>query len=133
MRIGMVLLDDNEEFIACKSFVILGVYAVELGEAIGVYEALSWIKGLGMERVVVKMDAKLVFDGVTGVPESRSIFGNVIETCKILMNSLEYGPFNLVKRDANVIAHSIARTARSFPSIRPLWRAFLIFVLLANN
>ncbi|KAL8518457.1 hypothetical protein ACS0TY_009727 [Phlomoides rotata] len=64
MGINMVLRDDNGEFIACKSLVIPGVYAVGLGEAIGVYEALSWIKGLGMERVVVEMDAKLVFEGM---------------------------------------------------------------------
>ncbi|KAL8530306.1 hypothetical protein ACS0TY_007369 [Phlomoides rotata] len=41
MGIGMVLHDDKGSFIACRCLTMPSIYAVELGEAFGVYEALS--------------------------------------------------------------------------------------------
>ncbi|KAL8534131.1 hypothetical protein ACS0TY_010223 [Phlomoides rotata] len=53
MGFGMVLRNDRGEFCACRSKVVGGLYDVEVGEAFGVLEALSWIKNIGVGRVVV--------------------------------------------------------------------------------
>ncbi|KAL8491613.1 hypothetical protein ACS0TY_023274 [Phlomoides rotata] len=88
MGLGMVLRDDHGDFIVGRSLVLPGCYAVDVSEAYGVYEALSWIKHLGVHSVVIEMDAKLVFDALKGSTSSRSVFGNVIASCKIIFNSL---------------------------------------------
>ncbi|KAL8517289.1 hypothetical protein ACS0TY_015501 [Phlomoides rotata] len=46
MGVNMILRDDVEGFVACRTLVVDGTWRVDEGEAIGLYEALSWIKGL---------------------------------------------------------------------------------------
>lgn len=55
--IGLIIRDDVGAFIACMSL-IPGLVRVQEGEALGLYEGLSWIKDLGFEKVVFKIDAK---------------------------------------------------------------------------
>ncbi|KAL8476020.1 hypothetical protein ACS0TY_028620 [Phlomoides rotata] len=55
------------------SMIVSGLYAVDVD--FGILEALSWIKQLGVERVVIEMDSKLVFDALKGLERVRSVFG----------------------------------------------------------
>ncbi|KAL8481976.1 hypothetical protein ACS0TY_028212 [Phlomoides rotata] len=72
---------------------------------------------LDMENVVIEMDAKLVFDALKGSSRSSLIFGDVIESCNIILGSLRNVSFNCVNRNyANFFAHAFSRNARNFPS-----------------
>ncbi|KAL8513625.1 hypothetical protein ACS0TY_012926 [Phlomoides rotata] len=112
----MVLRNEFGEVCVCRCSLVEGLYAVDVGEAFGVLEALSWIKRLDVGRVVIEMDSKLVFDALTNPARDRSVFGDVIESCKILSNPMGFITFNWVGRNANGFAHLLARNARNYPS-----------------
>ncbi|KAL8483327.1 hypothetical protein ACS0TY_026134 [Phlomoides rotata] len=60
MGVGMILHDDVGGFVACRSLVLLGSYPSKLVEAMGLLEALSWIKSLGLQHVKIEVDSQLV-------------------------------------------------------------------------
>ncbi|KAL8515507.1 hypothetical protein ACS0TY_014262 [Phlomoides rotata] len=88
MGMGIILHDDRGHHFLSRSHVMPGLYEPEEGEAIGLHEALSWIKDLRVSRVVVEMDAKNVVDAVNGNEEFNSVFGDIVEGCKGLLYSL---------------------------------------------
>lgn len=62
MGVGMVLRDNSGAHIIGRTLLFNSNFAVDVGEALGIYEALSWVKQLGLERIVVEGDSKVVFD-----------------------------------------------------------------------
>ncbi|KAL8492154.1 hypothetical protein ACS0TY_023692 [Phlomoides rotata] len=88
MGLGFVIRDWLGEFIIGRSLILPGYYTADVGEAYGVYEALSWIKMLNMDNVVIEMDAKLVFDALKGSSRERKgdISVNALAVCDIHMN-----------------------------------------------
>ncbi|KAL8521752.1 hypothetical protein ACS0TY_012047 [Phlomoides rotata] len=85
MGFGMILRDEEGEFVAARTIVLVGCVTVDVGEAMGFYEALLWLKDLGIENVIVEGDVKLIVDAI-----------------------------NSPTRDANVLAHEFARFSRSY-------------------
>ncbi|KAL8521049.1 hypothetical protein ACS0TY_011553 [Phlomoides rotata] len=92
MGFGMIIHDDNGDFVACRLLVIPGVYRVEVGEAMGLLEALSWLKEFCLQRVKVETNAKLVVDAM----KSTS------------------GVVSFIKRVLNEKTHRIARLTMTF-------------------
>ena len=60
MGLGMVLRDDAGCFLDCSTLKFEGFYNVKEGEAMGLPEALSWVKNMGYQKVVYELDAKMV-------------------------------------------------------------------------
>lgn len=117
-EMGFVIVLHNEwgRHLFSRTHVMPGTYLPEEGEAIGLHEALSWIKDLGISRVIIEMDAKIVVDTVNEVISPNSILGDIVDGCKrALLNSPNFS-VRWIPRDANVTAHRLARSARSFSS-----------------
>lgn len=93
-----------------------GIVGVEEVEAWGVLEALQWILQLGLSRVVVEFDAKLVRDVLIGNTVDRSSFGAYIDSARIILRNNPLFFVNLIFRDANVVSHTLARSSRAFGS-----------------
>ncbi|KAL8522413.1 hypothetical protein ACS0TY_012525 [Phlomoides rotata] len=62
------VVDCTEWHKPAPSFFKLNVNEVDEGEAMGLYEALSWIKGLGLNYVEVETSAKLVANAIRSTP-----------------------------------------------------------------
>ncbi|KAL8549271.1 hypothetical protein ACS0TY_008208 [Phlomoides rotata] len=116
MGLGIIIHDDGGRHYLSRSYVMSGLYKLEEGEAIGFHEALSWIKYLGETRVVIEMDAKIVVDAVNGHEEHNSVFGDIVVGCKSLLASMSFVWVKWIPRNANVMAHNIAKVARNFSS-----------------
>lgn len=63
MGIGIIIRDEYGGFIVGKTVVIDGCLEVEEGEVMGLYEALSWIKDMDLQEVIVEGDAKIIYSG----------------------------------------------------------------------
>ncbi|KAL8553592.1 hypothetical protein ACS0TY_002054 [Phlomoides rotata] len=116
MGLGIIIHDDRGHHFLSRSHVMPGLYELEEDGTIGLHEALSWIKDLGVTKVVIEMNAKNVVDAVNGHEEYNSVFGDILGGCKGLLSSL---PFVLVKwipRDVNIMAYCIAKVAMNFSS-----------------
>lgn len=85
MGVGMVLRNDAGEFLVCRSRLFAGIAAVYEGEALGLYEALSWIRELGVQRIIFEMNAKKITDVVSSHSVDCSEFGSIVNCCKLLV------------------------------------------------
>ncbi|KAL8539985.1 hypothetical protein ACS0TY_001551 [Phlomoides rotata] len=64
MGLGMILHDEVGDYVAGRSVVVSGLLRPDEGEVLGFAEAFSLIKIIGLERVEIEMDAKLVVDAM---------------------------------------------------------------------
>lgn len=87
-----------------------GCVDVGTGEAMGFLEALSWIKGLSLQNVIVEGGTKSTVDAIVGSGSCIASFGNIVIQCKSLLSSLCNVSISFVKRHAKVM-----RTAISTP------------------
>ncbi|KAL8541421.1 hypothetical protein ACS0TY_002621 [Phlomoides rotata] len=55
--VGMVLRNEQGDFIVERSVVIMGCVDVDVGENLGFYEALLWLIGTEIESIIVEGDA----------------------------------------------------------------------------
>ncbi|KAL8523243.1 hypothetical protein ACS0TY_013276 [Phlomoides rotata] len=60
MGIGVVVHDENGDFVCEKSILLSSLFRVDEGEAIGVLEALSWVKSFGNENVLLLRATEMV-------------------------------------------------------------------------
>ncbi|XP_062076048.1 uncharacterized protein LOC133780194 [Humulus lupulus] len=120
-----------EAFSVCRS----GYVAPELGEALGVREALSWLKGRNWMQAVIETDSVLVVQALRSNITMDSYFGCVIEDCKVLWKDLSYVSILFVKRSANGAAHALAKES-SFVAERSLIKetisSFVLNVILQD-
>ncbi|KAM6588282.1 hypothetical protein CsatA_010887 [Cannabis sativa] len=86
-----------------------------LAEAIGIREALSWIKDSRWQDVYVETDCLNVVQAIHCSTEMISLFGLVIKDCKKMLANLNNVFVSFIKRSANVVAHSFARAAILYP------------------
>ncbi|KAL8512013.1 hypothetical protein ACS0TY_018463 [Phlomoides rotata] len=64
------------------------------------------------------MDAKLVVDAFNaGFRDSCSVFGDIIDACKHSFRSYSFCKVVWVVREANYMAHHLAKIARNFSSL----------------
>ncbi|KAL8541107.1 hypothetical protein ACS0TY_002400 [Phlomoides rotata] len=139
MGIGLTLRDSNSSHVYNRTLVLLGLYALDEGEAIGLFESLSWVSELDLRNVVIEMDAKLVVDAFNANRlDSISVFGDIIESCKQKSRAFPLCSVRWVVREANFVAHRLARIARNFPSpftwvkLPLMWKASLICLVCVS-
>ncbi|KAL8109427.1 hypothetical protein AgCh_025503 [Apium graveolens] len=72
-----------------KSVCRMGNIAPENAEAIGVREALSWIKEQEIQNARVETDCVVVVQAMRGSVIPRSYFGRIINECSALLRELE--------------------------------------------
>uniref|UniRef100_A0A803QJ80 Reverse transcriptase domain-containing protein n=1 Tax=Cannabis sativa TaxID=3483 RepID=A0A803QJ80_CANSA len=92
-----------------------GLVRAELAEAIGVKEALSWLKKHPQIQADVETDCVNVVKAIHSSVEMFSAYGNVIHDCRHLLASLRNVSICYVKRSANVVAHWLARASCYLP------------------
>lgn len=83
----------------------------EVAEAVGIKEALSWIKLMGWSCVEVESDYILAVQSIRSSSSLCSYFGRIIFECRTLLYELKSNLVTLyfVKRSANTAAHFLAR------------------------
>uniref|UniRef100_A0A803QH35 RNase H type-1 domain-containing protein n=1 Tax=Cannabis sativa TaxID=3483 RepID=A0A803QH35_CANSA len=95
-----------------------GVIQPVVAEALGVKEALSWIKEKGWIGVYVETDCLSVTQALRSATNMISLFGSIINDCKAILSELSNDSVYFIKRSANMVAHSFARAANLYPGRR---------------
>lgn len=90
----------------------LGSVSPEIAEAIGIKEALSWVKSSRWNNVVIETDCLLAVQNIRSSVSMLSYFGRIITECRRMFDHLKDRHISLkfVKRSANTVAHYLART-----------------------
>ncbi|KAM6553938.1 hypothetical protein CsatB_014700 [Cannabis sativa] len=109
---GIVARDDFGKLIEAKTCYKAGTYSAEVVEALGIKEALSWIKSKNWQKVEIETDSLLAVQAIRSDHNMSSIFGLITKDCFELLLSLIDVKLRFVKRPANRVAHAVARHAR---------------------
>ena len=103
--------DSQGLFLHAASRVVHGLFHVRELEAMGLREALSWIKQLGFKRVIFETDLLQVVQALQNRHADFSEFGALIKDCLFLLQGEQYFSMVFTKRQNNVVAHILARNA----------------------
>ncbi|XP_074352876.1 uncharacterized protein LOC141692031 [Apium graveolens] len=109
--VGMVIRDHACAFLGGRTCCFAGQVTVMEAEAMGVREALSWVKDLNKqeEKVLIESDAQLVVKHVLGNSTNLLEVGGILDDCKVLLSSLPLTSIAYIRKNANKIAHQAAR------------------------
>jgi len=113
---GLCICNSTGQFIAGMSnFSHCSLTPVE-AEAWGLLEAIKFAVVKDMPYVIFESDCKTIVDIVNSSHLPQNELGDILSTCKDLLSIHTSFIVNFVRRQANEVAHSIARASLSNPS-----------------
>lgn len=86
---AFVVRNHNGQLLEAKSRCSRGRINPELAEAIGIREALSWVKQKQMNEVEIETDCLQVAQAIRSSVSSFSYLGRVVEVCRKVLASLK--------------------------------------------
>jgi len=88
------------------------------GEALGILHALRWVKEQRFNNVIFELDPKRVMDSFHSTRNDVSNLGAIIREFRNTFSSFFTNlRVEFIRRQANEVAHKLARTATSYASI----------------
>ncbi|XP_074356365.1 uncharacterized protein LOC141696076 [Apium graveolens] len=115
--IGCVARDEHGCFLRARCTLIHRSVQSREAEAIGLREALSWIKHWRNTKCIFECDAKLVVDAVNG-DRGYSNFDMLIEDCVDIIKHFDEVLVTFVHRSANNVADLLAKAAYSMAGLQ---------------
>jgi len=112
--IGMCIQDSHGNFIKASTKWYDGVPPPSEAEAMGLREAILWLGQLGLSKVQIELDGKLVVDNILNRTNNQSDFGNIIHMCRSLLQQFSNFKINFVRKQANYVAHGLARESKLY-------------------
>jgi hypothetical protein len=104
--------DSEGIFVLAKTFIYPCTVLVDVGEALGLHAALQWLSDMQFDYVDFATDSKVTVDSFLSTRNDLSEFGCIISSCRSLLRNLfSNSRVEFVRRQANVVAHTLAREA----------------------
>jgi ribonuclease HI len=115
---GWILRDYRGQFKLAGTNILHSPLNVLEGEAMALKEAMEEMIHRGLSHVIFESDSKVVVDAIASRQVGVSEFSIVISHIQSLLLTNSYFEVKFVKRQANKVAHSLARAAYSMSSRR---------------
>jgi ribonuclease HI len=128
---GWVLRDAHGGFKLAGSNIVPTTFSVIEGEAMALMEAMEEVIHRGFPYVIFESDSKLVVDAIYSRQSGVSEFSLLISHIQSLLRLHNYFEVKYVRRQANKVAHYLARAAfsmsrrRVFDSVPPCIETYL--------
>lgn len=84
--IGMCIRNTDGCFVLAKTAWFALLCSVDVGEALGLCQALQWVVELGFHNTDFSMDSKIFVDAFNGNNSSNNDFGSIIGPCRRLFS-----------------------------------------------
>ena len=88
-----------------------GVQDAEVIEALAIRRAIRFAIETSFNCVIIESDSLSVVKTIQDTAESTCHIGNIIEDVKLLSKTMKSCEFHHAKREANQVAHTLARNA----------------------
>ncbi|KAM6576521.1 hypothetical protein CsatB_028358 [Cannabis sativa] len=111
---GIVARDHFGNCLEARAGCFGGVYSAAVIEALGIKEALSWIKTKNWDYVVVETDSLVTVQAIRSSQTVGSTFDLIIQDCRSALFSLPNVHLYFIKRSTNRAAHYVARQSRFY-------------------
>ena len=116
--IGICIRDEGGVFVLARTVSFIGVYPVDIGEALGLYHALQWASDIHLDNIDFEVDSKTTKDALYLGREDITEFGNIITASRsLLLSKFTNSRVEFVRRQANVVAHTLAGEATFLASL----------------
>ena len=109
--VGVIVRDHLGRVWASKCMVWEGFLDPTSAEAMGATMAALFYKELGMERIQLEGDAKLVIDAVNSRRQDDSSKGHLLADILLALSSVLQWEMIHVRREGNTVAHGLANYA----------------------
>jgi len=117
--IGMCIRDAKRAFVLARTEWFSPITDVDIGEAIELLKAMEWVRDLHLWNMDFEVDSKTVVDNIYGKQTDVSDLSVIITHCvNLLCTDLMNSHVKFIKRQANEVAHSLAKAALSDTSFR---------------
>lgn len=107
--IGMLIRNDQGQFVRGKSICFQESVSVLEAEARGIQLAIEWIEEMGLQHIDIENDSEMVVKAVKNGDYYYSEIGHVLDFCSSNIRSRQDLSIYHVKRQANNAAHLMAR------------------------
>ncbi|CAJ2641086.1 unnamed protein product [Trifolium pratense] len=115
--IGVCVRDDQGSFVLAKTEWFSPIMNVDIGEALGLLHAMKWIQDLQLEHVDFELDSQIVVTKFHSKNRDESELGDIIKDCRTMFNThFRNSRVEYIRRQANEVAHVLAREATSLAS-----------------
>jgi hypothetical protein len=115
---GACIRDASGNFVIARTEWMKPILDVDLGEALGLLSAMLWARELNLVNMDFETDSKVVADSIYNNTDGVSDFIAIIKDCKyILMTDLANSDVKFIRRQANGVAHSLAKAAPSHANL----------------
>ncbi|XP_074378029.1 uncharacterized protein LOC141719551 [Apium graveolens] len=114
--VGCVLRDTHGQFLGARCKRVEGAWRPREAEAIGLKEAMSWVKRMNITHCVFETDSKSVANACNDT-SGEAYFGTIVSNCISIMKHIDHVLVKFAYRSANMIGHVLAKATYSMPDI----------------
>jgi ribonuclease HI len=110
--------DETGSFICAKTRTFNTVLTVLEGEALALLEAIRLAVHHGWDHVAFESDSNTLVHSIAANNTGNSEFSDIVSSIKNMLSLLSNFEVKFVRRQANMVAHALARAAISWASHR---------------
>nr|KYP41081.1 hypothetical protein KK1_037561 [Cajanus cajan] len=112
----MCIRNDHGHFLTAKTGWAHGLPPVHEAEATALLTAIQWIVTLSLPHVTLESDCKSVLDALSRTQSHHSEYGSLLNKCRRLLHNHPNLSLKFILRQANRVAHCLARASRHYAS-----------------
>ena len=113
--LGSIIRNSHSLVMAATTQVIPLPTSMEMVEVIAARRALIFANELGFDKVILEGDSEIAIIAMKSDGYSATSFVHIIADIKALLTQFSCVIFQHTRRQRNMVAHSLARTACNFP------------------
>lgn len=133
--VSCIIKNENGDFVGARASRKSVWLQPREAEAVGLKEALAWVKQLGFKKCIFETDAKMVVDACKGT-QGRSYFHTIVLDCVESFKHFDAVLVEYVHRSANVVAHTLAKATLSMSGFQEWFNVtpdFISDVLISDS
>ncbi|KAL6565896.1 hypothetical protein OROHE_004951 [Orobanche hederae] len=112
--VGACVRDENGVFRSAKTMWFYGSPSPLEAEAMGLLQSLRFIIEKNFTSVVIELDCQAVVNGITHNLYLNNDVGVILSLCKNILNQFPSYRISYIRRQANLVAHSLARASKFY-------------------
>ncbi|XP_045791962.1 uncharacterized protein LOC123886715 [Trifolium pratense] len=130
---GWCFRNARGHFVMVETTLLYGNCSIVEGESLALFQAMKALTQSGISNVIFETDFKSVVDAITHFRGGSSEFSSLISHITNILSCNPNFTVKFIKRQANMIAHILARTAVSWPRRYTFESLLLCITTLLNN
>lgn len=118
--VGMVIRNHQGTFIRGRTMKFNGRVQVLEAELVGILEAIRWSAEFQRHTITIESDSLCSVQAIKGRDQNQLEAGLLVDQCRDMLKSREWVSLSFVKKQANRVAHLLARlpcTLNSFTDL----------------